>query len=292
MSKQWAGTTYGNGWMHKWLIRMLRFIDVRILYAFVAVFIIPVCLIVNPSCGIAYRYFRKRHGYGAMKAFWCTYRNHCLFGQVVVDKFAMYAGKKFDVEIEDYDIFQYLASKAPGFIQLSAHFGNYEIAGYTLVADKKNFNALVFFGEKESVMKNRAQIFSSKNINMIAIRPDMAHVFKIIEALNNGETISMPADRIYGSEKKLTLDFLGGKADFPYGPFSIATMQGMDAIAVNVVKTGLKKYKIIVTALPYDKNSSRREQIAQLSRAYVDELQRLVKEYPLQWYNYYEFWNA
>lgn len=69
MSKQWAGTTYGNGWMHKWLIRMLRFIDVRILYTFVALFIIPVCLIVNPSCGIAYRYFRKRYGYGAMKAF-------------------------------------------------------------------------------------------------------------------------------------------------------------------------------------------------------------------------------
>ena len=94
--QEWAGTTYGNAWMHKWLIRMLRHIDVRILYLFVAIFVIPVCLVLNPSRGIAYRYFRRRIGYGRLKSAWKTYVNHCLFGQVVVDKFAMYAGKKFD----------------------------------------------------------------------------------------------------------------------------------------------------------------------------------------------------
>ena len=96
--QEWAGTTYGNEWMHKWLIRMLRYIDVRILYLFVALFIIPVCLVLNPSRGIAYRYFRQRIGYGRMKSAWKTYVNHCLFGQVVVDKFAMYAGKKFEIK--------------------------------------------------------------------------------------------------------------------------------------------------------------------------------------------------
>lgn len=60
MEKEWAGTTYGNGWMHKWLIRMLRFIDVRILYGFVSIFVIPVCLAINPSRGLIYRYLRKR----------------------------------------------------------------------------------------------------------------------------------------------------------------------------------------------------------------------------------------
>ena len=92
--QEWAGTTYGNEWMHKWLIRMLRYIDVRILYLFVALFIIPVCLVLNSSRGIAYRYFRQRIGYGRMKSAWKTYVNHCLFGQVVIDRFAMYAGRQ------------------------------------------------------------------------------------------------------------------------------------------------------------------------------------------------------
>ena len=65
--KQWVGTTYGNGWMHQWLIRMLRWMDVRVLYAFSAVFVVPVCLLLNESRRIIFRYFRERQGYGALK---------------------------------------------------------------------------------------------------------------------------------------------------------------------------------------------------------------------------------
>lgn len=292
MEKKWAGTTYGNEWMHKWLIRMLRYIDNRVLYAFVAIFVIPVCLLINPSCGIAYRYFRKRHGYGRLKAAWNTYVNHCLFGQVVIDKFAMYAGKTFDVDIEGYDYFLALANKDEGFIQLSSHVGNYEIAGYTLKAEKKKFNALVFFGEKKSVMRNRTKLFEGTNINMIAIRPDMGHLFEIDAALMNSETVSMPADRIFGSQKKIAIDFLGASADFPYGPFSVATMRGLDVVTVHVMKQSCNKYKIIVTPLTYDKSASRKIQIMELSRAYVTELERIIGLYPTQWYNYFEFWST
>lgn len=292
MEKKWAGTTYGNEWMHKWLIRMLRYIDNRILYAFVAIFVIPVCLLVNPSCGIIYRYFRKRHSYGKLKSAWKTYINHCLFGQVVIDKFAMYAGKTFKTEIVGYEYFQKLANQNEGFVQLSSHVGNYEIAGYTLKADKKKFNALVFWGEKASVMQNRMKLFADTNINMIAIRPDMGHLFEIDEALTNGETVSMPADRIFGSQKKITTDFLGADADFPYGPFSVATMRALDVITVHVVKLSWNQYKIIVTPLLYNKAASRRVQIMELNRAYVDELERIVSLYPTQWYNYFEFWST
>ena len=288
--QEWAGTTYGNEWMHKWLIRMLRYIDVRILYLFVAVFVIPVCLILNPSRGIAYRYFRKRMGYGRLKAAWKTYVNHCLFGQVVVDKFAMYAGKKFKVEIEGYQEFLSRAEKEEGFVQLSAHIGNYEIAGYTLVCESKRMNALVFAGEKESVMRNRGKMFADTNIGMIAIQPDMSHLFEIDQALTKGEIVSMPADRINGSPKCIEHEFLGAKAKFPLGPFSVATIRSLDVLAVNVMKTSLQSYKIFVTPLPYDKEAPRQQQIKQLSGAYVAELEKRVREYPEQWYNYFEFW--
>ena len=289
--QEWAGTTYGNAWMHKWLIRMLRHIDVRILYLFVAIFVIPVCLVLNPSRGIAYRYFRRRIGYGRLKSAWKTYVNHCLFGQVVVDKFAMYAGKKFDVEVENYNEFLERASREEeGFVQLSAHIGSYEIAGYTLDVEGKSFNALVFAGEKASVMQNRNKMFADTNINMIAIQPDMSHLFEIDKALTDGGIVSMPADRINGSQKCIEHVFLGAKAKFPLGPFSVATMRGLDVLAVNVMKDSLTSYKIYVTPLAYDKEASRQEQIRQLSSAYVAELEKRVRQYPTQWYNYFEFW--
>ncbi|MBO4551104.1 MAG: lipid A biosynthesis acyltransferase, partial [Bacteroidaceae bacterium] len=200
MNNNWPGTTYGNEWMHKWLIRLLRYIDTQVLYLFVAVFIIPVCLLLNPSRGFTYRYFRKRMGYGRLRSAWKTYVNHCLFGQVVIDKFAMYAGKRFDIEIENEQRFLDLAARSEGFVQLSAHIGNYEIAGYSLVAKSKRFNALVFAGEKASVMRNRDKMFAGTNISMIAIQEDMSHLFEIDDALTRGEIVSMPADRIFGSQ--------------------------------------------------------------------------------------------
>jgi len=289
--KQWAGTTYGSGGLHKSLIWTLRFIDVRLLYLFASVFVVPVCLILNDSRRTAYRYFRDRHGYGRIRAAWATFINHCKFAQVVIDKFAMYAGKKFEVEVIGMDRFNELASKDEGFLHLSSHIGNYEIAGYTLVSERKTINAVVYAHEKASVMENRNNMFTKTNIRMITLRQDMSHLFEIDQALCNGDIVSFPTDRFMGLAKCVECTFLGKTAKFPQGPFSVATMRGLDVLAVNVMKTGLVKYRIYVTPLQYDKEAPRREQLKQLSQAYVEELEKRVLEYPEQWYNFFDFWN-
>ena len=275
--------------MHRWLIGLLRRIDVRFIYVFAYVFVVPPCLF-RPGFKFIYRFFRLRFGYSPVKAFWNTYLNHCFFAQAVIDKFAMYAGKKFDVQIEGYDHFLHLAAQEEGFVQLSSHMGNYEIAGYTLVAETKRFNAIVFFGEKASVMENRNRMFSNTNIWMIPIRQDMSHLFEIDRALSNGEIVSIPADRILGSPKVLKAELLGKEACFPMGPFTVAAMRGLDVLAVNVMKESSKRYRIYVTPLDYDKQASRRVQTEQLLHSYVAELERLLALYPTQWYNYFDFW--
>lgn len=289
-ARQWAGTTYGNSWMHRWLISILRVVDVRVLYVFSAVFIVPVCLLLRPSFGIIYRVFRERFGDSVLQSLWKTYLNHCMFSQVVIDRFAMYAGKRFSVDIEGEEYFQSLASKPEGFVQLSAHVGNYEIAGYSLAMESKPLNALVFGNEKSSVIKNRDKMFAGTHVRMIPVSDDMSHLFLIDGALQRGEIVSMPADRILGSQKTLRHIFLCRWALFPEGPFRVAAMRGLDVIAVNVMKTSAKKYKIYAKPLHYDKQASRKEQISQLSQEYVYELERMVIKYPTQWYNYFEFW--
>ena len=100
----------------------------------------------------------------------------------------------------------------------------------------------------------------------------------------------MPADRLLGSPKSISLSFLNGEANFPMGPFSVATMRGLDVLAVNVMKVSAKRYKIYVKSLSYDKCATRQQQIGQLARAYVKELEKMIRLYPHQWYNFFEFW--
>lgn len=289
-TKSWKGTTFGTTWMHEKLIGMLRHADVRVFYAFTFIFVVPFCLLFGKSSRVIYRYLRERQGMSRFKAVVQTYRNHWLFSQVVIDKFAMYAGRRFEVDIEGYEYYQKLEAEPEAFVQLSSHIGNYEIAGYTLRAARKRFNALVFGGEKSTVMQERNRLLERDNIHLIPVSADMSHLFEINAALANNECVSMPADRLFGSPKSIEVNFLGAQAKIPLGPFKVATMRGLNVLSVNVMKTSTLRYKIYVTPLAYDKSAPSRERIQQLATAYVSQLERMLKAYPAQWYNFFDYW--
>lgn len=289
-AKKWKGTTFGTAWMHEKLIAMLRHVDVRVFYVFTFVFVVPFCLLLGKSGRIIYHYLRSRQGLSVARAVWQTYYNHWLFSQVVIDKFAMYAGYHFAVDVEGYEHYKHLEAQPEAFVQLSSHIGNYEIAGYTLRAVNKRFNALVFGGEKSSVMQERNRLLEKDNIHLIAVQADMSHLFELNAALANNECVSMPADRLFGSAKSVNVNFLGAEAQLPYGPFRVATMRTLNVLAVNVMKTSLLRYKIYVTPLTYDKSASVADRVQQLANAFVAQQERMLRLYPAQWYNYFDFW--
>lgn len=289
--KEWKGSMRGAQWMHRTSVWMLRWIPLPVMYAFIAVFVMPwVMLFAHKGYICQYHYFRRRRAMGAWRAFWHTYKNHCLFSQVVMDHFYMYGGGRFEVSVTGYDTYRNLAEGKDGFVILSAHVGNYEIAGYTLVADKKRFNALVFGGETQMVMKNRQQLFAQHNIRMIPIKEDMSHIFELSNALAAGETVSLAGDRIFGAMRAYELPFMGAEAKFPMGPFALAAQREVPVIAVNVLKVGCKHYHIYVQPLQAE-GKTVKQRARNLAEHYVANLELVLNEYPDQWYNYYEFWN-
>lgn len=151
-AQQWKGNTFGTERMLRWLIVVLRHSPVTVWYAFAAVCVVPFCLIFSPGAHCTYRYFRRRWQAGRLRAVWQTFVNHVYFSQVVIDKFALYAGKHLALKVEGYNAFKQLAARPEGFVMLSAHIGCFEMAGYELISDRKPFNALVYGGEKDTVM--------------------------------------------------------------------------------------------------------------------------------------------
>ena len=288
--QQWSGKTYGNGWMHLWLVKLLRVLDVRIIYAFAFVFILPVVLVLSQSRAVIYSFMRYRMDYSRTKSLWKTYVNHCMFAQLVLDRFAMYAGKDFEFKVVGMEHINNLIESPDSFIMMSSHIGNYELAGYTFKAVKKRLNVLLFSGEKASVMENRSRLFEENNIGMIPVMDDMSHLFEINRVLSDGEMLGVLSDRMNGSKKSLKKRFLGGDILLPQGPFSIAVMKSVSVVAVDVIKTASKQYTAYITPLPYEAEATRAVQIDQLSQAYVENMERTVRRYPTQWYNYFEYW--
>lgn len=288
--KEWSGKTDGQPWMQRSLIAMFRVMPLGLLYGVMAL-VVPFYMLFNRKGYQAmFQFFRKRFGYGRLKSFWNVYKNHFRFGQVILDRFGAYAGKKFRFEVEGQEYFDALEACPAGFVQLSSHVGNYEMAGYTLVSKTKRFNALVFAGETETVMENRQRILSEHNINMIPVSEDLSHLFALNAALDNGDIVSMPADRVFGSQKNVECDFLGAKAKFPLGAFAMAVQKEVQVLAVFVMKESVKQYRVIVRKVECDASASRREQMAQLAQSFATHIEEVIKRFPTQWFNYFDFW--
>lgn len=289
--KEWKGRTTGTGWMHRSLVAMMRFLPLWGLYAFADLFVIPFCMLFAHKGYIAqYRFFRRRMGRSVLKSFWLTYQNHCRFAEIILDRFYVYAGGNLHFDIPHYDRYTQLANAPDGFVILSAHVGNYEAAGYKLTAEHKRFNALVYAGEAATVMENRRRMFEDHNLHMILIRKDMSHLFEISNALANGESVSIPADRIFGSNRHFDINFLGCDAAFPMGPFAIAAQREVAVLSIHVMKTGWKRYRIYIDRLD-NAGGTIKQRAAALADQYAANLQNIVLQHPTQWFNYYDFWN-
>ena len=279
--------------MHRMLIGACRFMPLWFIYTGLALFVVPSCMIFSHKGYIAiYHYFRQRWHYGPLKSLWWVYKNHYRFGQVIIDRFYAYAGGTFNIMIDNYDLYLNLEKQPKGFMMVSSHIGNYELAGYKLKAENKRFNALVFGGEAQVVMENRQVKLSQNNIRMIPYSNDMSHLFLLSSALGEGEVVSIPGDRLFGSPRSVECDFLGAKAKFPQGPFTLASQREVPMLAVNVLKEGYKKYRIYITQLPQPPEGiNRKESVEMLSQAFANELERVLHLHPEQWFNYFEFWN-
>lgn len=280
--------------MQQALIAMPSWINIRILYAIMGL-VIPFYMLINRKGYLSiYRFFRKRFEYPPIKSFGFVYWNHFRFGQIILDRFAAYGGERFEFEIDDLQSFMERDSSADGFIQLSSHVGNYELAGYSLAAKNKRFNVLVFSGETETVMKNRNEILSQNNMRMIPVKEDLSHIFLLNSALSDGEIVSMPADRVFGSPKFVVCNFLGEEAKFPMGPFITAVQRDIPILAVFVMKRTTRKYKIFVRKveckLSKNEKITRQTHVTGLAQSYALQLEEIIKEYPEQWFNYYDFW--
>ena len=287
---EWSGKTDGQPWMQRSLIAMFRVLPLWLLYGVMAL-VVPFYMLFNRKGYRAiYRFFHERLGYSPLKSFGNVYLNHYRFGQIILDRFGVYAGKKYQFITEGQEIMDELETHPEGLLLLSSHIGNYEIAGYSLKPKKKKFNALVFGGETATVMENRQRLLSQNNMSMILVKEDLSHLFAINAALDNGDIVSMPADRIFGSQKNVECQFFGAKAKFPLGAFAMAIQKNVPVLAVFVMKEGMKKYHAYVKAIECNPQSGKREQMAQLAQSYAEQLETIVRCYPTQWFNYFDFW--
>lgn len=247
-------------------------------------------LFLKKSNRYVFYYFNKRLGWNSLKSKIGVFRNYFVFGQTIIDKTAIGAGLRdsFSYEFDGIDHLRKMMDDRRGGVLISAHIGNFEIAERFFGEIDFNYQInLVTTDLEHSVIKEYLESVSDRksSVKFIFIKEDMSHIFAINDALSNNELICFTGDRYFEGSKFLEADLLGRKAKFPAGPFLIASRLNVPVAYVYVMKEPDLHYHL------YTRIAEVKHRDAQgLLNSYVQNLESMLKKYPLQWFNYFDFW--
>ncbi|MEO8759957.1 MAG: lipid A biosynthesis acyltransferase [Bacteroidia bacterium] len=293
---KWQGKSSGGVLGYKIFVFILKTFGLNFAYFFLG-FISFFYFLFSKSKKDVYRYFREIHQYSRLKSIASIYKNYYVFGQTLLDKFALLSGLKtnFSVQKDGQENLIKIHNQKQGGLLISAHMGNWEIAGQLLNIYDVKFNMLVYDNEAEQMKKYMDSILVEKRINLIGIRDnDISYLVELHRVFGRQEWLIMHGDRFREGAPFIEKMFLGKKAKFPAGPFILAAKFGVPVLFSFCFKENNKTYQFYAKPGIQLKRSRNEEEtqaaIKLLSDAYIKTLEEMVKKYPLQWFNFYDFW--
>ena len=293
----WKGQSRGNILGYKIFIAILKISGLPMAY-FLLRFVAFYFFIASPSSfRIIYTFYHKRLGWGSLRSVLAVYRNYYAFGQIILDKTATMGGfnTRFTYNFDGEEYLRKMAADKTGGLLISAHTGNFEMAGHMLERINTQVNILMLDAEHQKI-KRYLSSFTRKSFRIIPIRDDNSHIFEISLALERKEIICMHGDRYMPGSKVITRNFLGEKASFPTGPFYLAMKYGVPVSFVFAMKEGNRNYHFSATPPKLYRqqatSAKRDEMLTTIVDDYISELEKNVNAYPYQWFNYYNFWHG
>lgn len=178
-----------------------------------------------------------------------------------------------------------LAGLERGFISLTAHVGNWELAG-RLLAGRTARPTHVVVAEEEARGLARWVRRDGDGMRFVTrSRPGIS--LALVAALRRGEVVAMQGDRALGTRGDLWISFFGRPAPFPIGPFLLARAVGVPLVPAFCMLGPDYRYLVTIGA-PLQVERGGEEDAA---RAWVAVLEDVVRARPTQWFNFFDVWN-
>jgi predicted LPLAT superfamily acyltransferase len=218
-------------------------------------------------------------------------KNFNMLGHSIADKVAFLMGRdeRFEFTFQGHDILKSLERQGRGAFLISAHLGNWDIAGNMLRTTDLTVpvNVVMFPGEVEAIQQFVENTTGGNRFKVIPILQDLSHIIRIKMALDKGEFVCIHADRFLPGARTFTTNFLEYPARFPLGPFEIATKFQVPICFVYNIKVSNFKYALTCTdPLIHDDDPM------DIAKVFVKDLEIRVMKNPGHWFNYHPFFDA
>ena len=207
---------------------------------------------------------------------------------------------------DDLKELQALLESGKGALLIGSHLGNMELmrslSSFGENGVKREFSVTAIMEVKATEQFNRTLNQINPGVNFQVVDPSEIGPDTIImlqERIDKGGLVVITGDRTSSRSRMRVIreDFLGEKADFPYGVFLLAFLLKVPAYYVFGLRTRtgtlVPRYNMFVEKSLIDFNCTRTERddrIRLLCREFVQKLEKYCLKFPYQWYNFYNFW--
>jgi predicted LPLAT superfamily acyltransferase len=287
---QWDGKSKGTVLGYRIFVFLIKKAGIKSAYVLLYFVASYYFLFLKKSNRVIFYYFKERLGYSYFKSKKMVFRSYYTFGQTIIDKISISAGmrNRFTYEFDGIEILKNLLAEKKGGVLISAHVGNFEIAEHFFGDIDLDFQInLVTTDLEHSAIKNYLESITQKSsVKFIIIKDDLSHIFEINAALANNELVCFTGDRYFEGTKSLSEKILNEEASFPAGPFLIASRLKVPVVFVYVMKEPNLHYHLYAR----EATVKHRDEKA-LLKEYTQSVENIIHKYPLQWFNYFDFWN-
>jgi lauroyl/myristoyl acyltransferase len=171
-----------------------------------------------------------------------------------------------------------------GAVSVTAHVGNWELAGRLLATQRRQRTHIVVTPDEAPAL-GRWVRRDGDGVRFVP-RSHPAIGLTLVKALRRGEMVALQGDRAIGTRGDVALPFFGRPAAFPLGPFILAGAAGVPVVAAFCMLGASRRYTVRLEP-PIVVERGQEEAAA---RTWVAMLERIVGAHPTQWFNFFDIW--
>jgi predicted LPLAT superfamily acyltransferase len=199
----------------------------------------------------------------------------------------------FDIEVAGDELMRERVRAGRGAFLVGAHLGSFEVTRATGRQHPGLRIAMVAYED------NARKI----NAMMAVVNPALADgtvalgtpeaMLRVRGLLDEGAFVGMLGDRTPGGEPTQVVEFLGGGAKFPLGPMRLAALLQRRVILMLGIYCGGNRYRVVFEPIADFSGVERRDREEAIRRAvvrYAGRLESYCREYPYNWFNFFDFW--
>ncbi len=236
--------------------------------------------------------FKRTPGY------WQSYQHFWQFALAALAKIDGWLGRiaQDSVTYGGNLSFETIVYSGKGAVLIGSHLGNQEVCR-ALVHSKYPVRINILAHTRHTAAFNRILKESNSDVDLHLIEvTELTPAVSVMlsECIERGELVVIVGDRISAQapERSVWADFLGKPAPFAIGPWVLASVLQCPVYLMFCLKQP-GGYNLMFE--PFAERidiprKQRQQELTRLAQSYATVLETVACRYPLQWFNFYDFW--